>query len=322
MTNSTPTSRLRSLLRRKVAAGVALAAVLGGGLVTATQLGSDEAAPQSGKDAALVKVQRATGVDAGGGKDGVIWVLAVGSDARQGQDMLRTRGDALQLVGVNTRTGAASAIGIPRDSWVNIPGHGSNRVNAALYYGGPKLLGRAVGNLVGVQPRYVFVTRFQGLRDMVDAIGGVTVKNPRAFSDTYLWPRGFKQGRIKLNGHGATAFSRSRKGLLGGDFDRSANQQRVLRAIQQQVRAHRGDLGFMARGVTAVMKHLYTDLPASELFQLAQALANIDPGKVSTCVVQGGIGNIGGASVVIPNTSAARAMGRDARADATIKRCR
>ena len=69
-------------------------------------------------DAELVKLHTAEGVDAGGD---VIWILAVGSDARPGQNMLRSRGDALQLIGMNTRTGAASALGIPRDSWVASP---------------------------------------------------------------------------------------------------------------------------------------------------------------------------------------------------------
>jgi hypothetical protein len=69
------------------------------------------------------------------------------------------------------------------------------------------------------------------------------------------------------------------------------------------------------------MKHLRTNLPPSELFQLAEAVAQVDPSKISTCVVQGGIGNVGGASVVIPNVSQARRLGADARKDATIKRC-
>src|SRR5207253_5626090 len=51
----------------------------------------------------LVKLQRATGVDADN-KD-IIWVLAVGSDARPGEDMTRSRGDALQLIGMNVKTG-------------------------------------------------------------------------------------------------------------------------------------------------------------------------------------------------------------------------
>ena len=81
----------------------------------------------------LVKLQRASGVDI---QPDTVWILAVGSDARPGEEMTRARGDALQLVGMNTRTGAATAIGIPRDSWVSIPGHGNNKINAALYFGG------------------------------------------------------------------------------------------------------------------------------------------------------------------------------------------
>ena len=104
-----------------------------------------------------MKIQHASGVDL---TPDVVWILAVGSDARPGEDMTHTRGDALQLIGINTVTGAAAAIGVPRDSWVPIPGVGSNRINASLYYGGPQLLGQTVGDLVGIQPDYVFVTRF------------------------------------------------------------------------------------------------------------------------------------------------------------------
>ena len=196
-------------------------------------------------DAELVKLHTGEGVDAGGD---VIWILAVGSDARPGQNMLRSRGDALQLIGLNTRTGAASALGIPRDSWVGIPGHGSNRVNAALYFGGPELLGRTVGNLVGVQPDYVFVTRFPFFEAMINEIGGIDVRNPRPFADEYLKPKGFKAGKIHLGPHDAHAFSRIRKSLAAGDFDRSANQQRVLRGIQARVRARADAAGLHREG--------------------------------------------------------------------------
>jgi polyisoprenyl-teichoic acid--peptidoglycan teichoic acid transferase len=269
-------------------------------------------------DAELVKLHTAEGVDAGGD---VIWILAVGSDARPGQDMLRSRGDALQLIGMNTRTGAASALGIPRDSWVGIPGHGSNRVNAALYFGGPELLGRTVGNLVGVQPDYVFVTRFPFFEAMINEIGGIDVRNPRPFADEYLKPKGFKAGKIHLGPHDAHAFSRIRKSLAAGDFDRSANQQRVLRGIQARIRARADAPGFIERGVLTVTRHLHTSLPPGELFELAQAVAQVNPSKITTCVLQGGIGNIGGASVVIPSTGQAKRFGSETRKDATIKHC-
>jgi LCP family protein required for cell wall assembly len=297
-------------------ARAARAAVLALVLATAAFVLPDSAVKPT--DVSLVKLRGADGVDGG---NGVVWILAVGSDARPGQNMLRTRGDALQLVGLDPRTGAATAIGFPRDSWVSIPGYGSNRINSALTFGGPELLGRTVGNLTGVQPDYVFVTRFPFFEDMVADIGGIEVTNPRPFSDPYLRPKGFKAGRIHLNGYDAMAFSRIRKGLAGGDFDRSANQQRVLRGIGAKIRANADRPGFIEKGVLSVMAHMHTNLPPRELFELAQLVAQVEPSKITNCVVQGGIGNVGSASVVFPNVSQARRLGADARNDATIRRC-
>lgn len=269
-------------------------------------------------DVTLVKIDHADGVDL---DPDLVWILAVGSDARPGENMTRVRGDALQLVGMDTSTGAATTIGIPRDSYVPIPGLGSDRVNAALTYGGPQLLGETVGNLIGIEPDYVFVTRFPFFEDMVDEIGGIDVRNPRVFSDYNLIPNGFKAGRIHLNGYGAMAFARTRKTLPGGDFDRSANQQIVLRGIHAKIRARAAQPGFIEQGVLSVMKRMHTNVPPGELFRIAQAVAQVDPAKITGCVVQGGIGDVGGASVVLPYVDQARRYGDAARNDATIDRC-
>jgi len=269
-------------------------------------------------DVALVRVRQAAGVDV---QRPVVWILAIGSDARPGQNMLRSRGDAIQLVGINPRAGAATAIGIPRDSWVPIPGHGQEKINASLYFGGPRLMAQTVGNLVGIRPDYVMVTRFSFFEDMVDDIGGIEVSNPRRFSDPHLKTEGFNAGRIHLDGYGAMAFSRVRKSLGGGDFDRSANQQRTLRGIHAKIRANAHQPGFMERGTMTVLAHLSTDLPPAELFRLAQAVAQVQSGRVTTCVVQGAIGQVGVQSVVFPDVSMARRYGDDARRDATITRC-
>ncbi len=268
--------------------------------------------------AVLVEFQHAQGVAL---DDDMVWILGVGSDARPGEDMTRTRGDALQLVGMNTRTGAATSIGIPRDSYVSIPGFGSDRINAALTYGGPQLLGETVGDLVGVEPDYVFVTRFPFFEQMVDDIGGITVDNPTAFSDVNLKDDGFRTGRIRLNGYSAMAFARIRKTLPGGDFDRSANQQRVLKGIQARIAQRVDESGFIESGVLTVLRHTDTDLSPAELFRVAHAIAQVKPARITGCVLQGAIATINGASVVMPYTSDARRYGDDARRDAVIDRC-
>ncbi len=269
-------------------------------------------------DLALIKLKRATSVDV---SPDVVWILAVGSDARPGEDMAHTRGDALQLVGLNTKTGAAAAIGVPRDSYVEIPGVGHDKINAALYYGGPELLGEAVGNLIGIQPDYVFVTRFEKFRAMIGTIGGIEVDNPIAFADDSLKPDGFAEGKIHLGPWDALFFARIRHDLLRGDFDRSANQQRVLRGIQAKIHERAGRHGFIEKGVLSAIENMATNASPAELYRLARAAAAVKPALITTCVLLGGIGSIGGASVVLPYVDQAQRLGDEARDDATLESC-
>lgn len=264
--------------------------------------------------ATLVKVELAKGVDH---SPKVVWILALGSDARIGEDPLRTRADAIQLIAINPSTGAGSVIGIPRDSWVPIPGYGSSRVNAALTYGGPQLMAQTVGDLVGVQPDYVFTTTFRGLESMVQDIGGVTVESRLAFTDDNM-PGEIRAGRNRLEGWQALFFARARHFLPRGDFDRSANQQELLRAILREVRTKEDDLGFMERGVLSAMRNLYTTVAPGELYRLAQAATEVDPARFRGCVLDGSFGTIGGASIIFPDTAQAQRLGDEARNDATF----
>ena len=178
-------------IRRAVKAAT-LAAVLG-----LTAFVVPPSAVQS-TEVSLVKVRHAAGVAVGG--EDVVWILAVGSDARPGEVMTRSRGDALQLVGINTRTGSATAIGVPRDSWVSIPGHGREKINSALYFAGPQGMAGAMRNLVGIEPDYVMVTRFPFFEDMVDDIGGITVANPRRITTCVV------RGRVGFVGAASVVF--------------------------------------------------------------------------------------------------------------------
>ena len=226
---------------RRVLKTVVLSSVLG---VTLLVVPDSSVSPA---ETALIKIERADGIDL---SPDVIWIMAIGSDARPGEDMTRSRGDALQLVGINTQTGAAAAIGIPRDSYVDIPGHGSNKINAALTFGGPAADGQLGRGAHRHRARLRDGRRVRGVERMVNGIGGITVDNPIAFSDDPLKPAGFEAGKIRLKGYDAMAFSRIRHNLIGGDFDRSANQQRTLMGILKKVRDRADRPGFIQAGVS------------------------------------------------------------------------
>lgn len=266
----------------------------------------------------LVSLNAASGLGIQG-RD-IVWILAVGSDARAGENMLRSRGDAVQLVGLDARRGTATAIGIPRDSWVRIPGHWSDRVNAGMMREGPRGMARAVEHLTGISADMVLVTRFPWFEQMVADIGPITVTNPRRFGDEDLKKEGFPRGRVRLSGYDAMAFARIRKSLPGGDFDRSANQQRVLRGIADRVRERAGEPGFVEGAVSSLMRHTDTNANPAELFELAQAVAAVRAGRITTCVLRGRPGWVGPASVVFPDLAFARRVGRDAR-DGVIGGC-
>jgi LCP family protein required for cell wall assembly len=252
-------------------------------------------------------------------EDGVVWILALGSDARPGEKLRDARTDAMQLVGINFDTGSAVGIGIPRDSWVPIPGRGTDKINTALAAVGEDGVARVVRGLVGIQPDYVFVTGFTGFRSMVDSIGGVEVRVPGGFSE----PRFGLTVRTGLNhfdGDRALDFARARKELNRQDFDRSANQQRLMLGVLGRLRAREDEAGFLERGTLAALAGLETDLPPTELYRLAQAVTQVDPRRVTVCVLEGTTPTVDGKSVVLVDQQRARRLGEAARDDARLER--
>ena len=117
------------------------------------------------------------------------------------------------------------------------------------------------------------------------------------------------------------AFARIRHNLAGGDFDRSANQQRVLQGSRPSRRDNADKPGWIETGRPIGDGQRGHQPRPGRAIRIAQAVAQVDPKKITGCVVPGGIGNIGGASVVLPYTDTAKRYGDDARTDASIKNC-
>ncbi|MEX2421197.1 MAG: LCP family protein, partial [Actinomycetota bacterium] len=155
------------------------------------------------------------------------FILVIGSDARPGASVTHTRADSIHIVGVNPRLGRASVVGIPRDSWVQIPGAGTDKINAALVRGGPELLVDTVEQLAGLQIDGYVVTGFEGFTAIVDAVGGLDIQIPYAIDDA-LARADFEPGPDHLDGPEALSLSRARHDVPAGDFGRSLNQGRVM----------------------------------------------------------------------------------------------
>lgn len=172
------------------------------------------------------------------------WLL-VGSDTRVesattgngGGDKLwkpgAQRSDTLMLLHLPAKRNKAYIVSFPRDSWVDVPGYDTQKINAAFSYGGPPLLIETVENLTGIRIDHFGAIDFNGFKSMTDALGGVDVEIAQTVSDP-MNNKTWQAGRNHLNGEDALKFVRQRHGLPNGDFDRIKRQQAFLKAVTQK----------------------------------------------------------------------------------------
>jgi LCP family protein required for cell wall assembly len=227
-----------------------------------------------------------------------IVVLALGSDARPGETVSRARADSIHLITINPAKRRATVLGFPRDSWVNIPGHGSDKINAAMVYGGPELVAATVQQLTGIPIDYYLLTSFPGLVRMVDSVGGFSVDVPYPMNDRYSGAN-FNAGPQHFSGREALQFSRNRKDTPKGDFSRSENQGRLIVAALAGFRkAFQKDPASMLTWIGAGLRNSATDVPLDELVTLAFTVSRIPATNVKNLVVPGGSGFVGSKSVV------------------------
>ena len=168
--------------------------------------------------------------------------LLVGSDGREGltpaqQEQLNGGGgdigqrtDSIILVHVPASGGKASLISIPRDSYVPIPGRGSNKINAAFALGGPKLLTQTIEQNTGIHLDGYLEIGFAGFANVVDSLGGVDVCVPFDMNDQDA-AIDLKKGCQTLDGPTALGYVRARKSDPRGDIGRAERQRQFLGAV-------------------------------------------------------------------------------------------
>lgn len=229
--------------------------------------------------------------------DRPIFILILGSDSRPGTPLERGLCDSIHILGINPKARRATLVGIPRDSYVPIATGGTNKINVALAQGGPEGMVETVENLSGVTFDYYVLTGFDGMKRIFEALGGLKIDVPYAFEGHEGTP--FAEGRQTLSGPETLEFSRTRKSLSHGDFDRSMNQGRVLLAALSQFKTQwRRDPAALFRWLAVGSRNVSTDVPLQELLDLAFESSRIKPKRITNLVAVGGIGSAGGMSVV------------------------
>ena len=195
-------------------------------------------------------------------------LLILGIDrAPEGTDASRT--DTNILLSVIPLRPTVNMLSIPRDLWVALPGGGEDRINTAHFYAeaarpgsGPQAALQTVRDNFGVTVRYYARIRFDGVQDIVDSMGGVTVNLPAPMS-------GYDAGPHTLNGEQALAFARDRQG--SDDFFRMQRGQLLIQsAIVKMVNPL--NWGYLPGTVAATMRSVDTNLPVWEMPRMGLAL--------------------------------------------------
>ena len=212
--------KLRNYLKFMLAAGLAFGLFFGIGCGVTSFFNASEPDEAVPVDQEVVAKQEGNRTN----------ILVMGVDARPGED--RSRSDTMMLVSIDPKINKVAVISIPRDTKVKIKGS-SNRIAAANFIGGPELAVTTVEELLEVKIDNYITADFNGFKEIIDTLGGVTITVPERMykpsEDIDLNP-----GTQKLNGRQALGLVRYRD-YVTGDIQRTAQQQEFIKALAAEV---------------------------------------------------------------------------------------
>jgi LCP family protein required for cell wall assembly len=204
--------------------------------------------------------------------------------------------------------GKGFLVSIPRDLWVAIPGHGTQKINAAYQIGGAALAIKTINQFTGLDLDHVMIVNFGAFKDLINALGGIDVNVPRPirsnrFDCPYAtqakcdaWPGWrFAKGTQHMSGERALIYSRIRENVLDpseSDVTRGARQQAVMDATAAKFTSM-GTLARLPFSGGSFVKPLTTDLSAAQLVQLGWVRSRASGGGSVHCRLGGDLGGGG-----------------------------
>lgn len=218
-------------------------------------------------------------------EDGGTNILLLGSDEPMDQvdvnDSRGLRSDTIMVMHIPESGSNVQVMSIPRDSWVDIEGHGKAKINSALSTGGLPLAVSTVSNFIGTDVDHVAIIDFEGFKALTDSLGGVTVNSEQAFEKNGYT---FEKGENVLDGDEALTFVRERKSFQDGDFQRARNQQAFIRGLTNEIIS--ADTLSNPKKIQDMVKnfspYMYVDsgLDAQYISATAFAMRDVRPGDI------------------------------------------
>jgi LCP family protein required for cell wall assembly len=243
-------------------------------------------------------------------EDGKVFVLVIGNDARSGNPD-QALADAIHIAAVNTKTMRGGILNFPRDCWVEIPGHGSAKINESLFDGGPELVAQTLESLTGIHLDYWVMVGFEGFEDLVKGVGGVPYNLKQDVYDVGGSGANLKAGKQRLTYWQALSYVRTRHPFPHGDIDRTTNQASFLLAMLRQMQSE------VERNPAALLKWMsvtrnVTRLNVSprELFRLGVMATQVNAKHIGNVTVPVSLGHVGAASVDFISSGASSIYGR------------
>ena len=203
----------------------------------------------------------------GGTGSDLMNILLVGQDARE--EDVQARSDSMILCTYNKATRQLTMTSFLRDLYVPIPGHGSNRINAAYAFGGAPLLKKTIGENFQIAIDGSIEVDFTHFSEIIDALGGVELELRQDEADVINQQTGscLSEGTQSLDGFQALTYSRIRSLDLDGDFSRTNRQRKVISALVDSLRG--STLKELTPVIGKILPMLTTDMNRGQLFLYA-----------------------------------------------------
>jgi LCP family protein required for cell wall assembly len=235
-------------------------------------------------------------------QNGRVNILVAGNSADDAGHNGGNLTDSIMVLSVNTKNNTAMMLSIPRDLWVNIPGVGHSKINAAYPNGGMDLLQQVVQDKLDLTIHYQVLVNYGAFQDLVNAIGNISITinstDPRGIYDPSLDYTSrnccalakYPNGQVTLNGKQALNLARARGDAYGSygyaqsDFTRTMYQRKMLIAIKDKASQSSVIANpFKVAGlVDAVGKNITTNLQVNEIETLYTYMKKVDDTKIDS----------------------------------------